>query len=304
MPYQLNLDEDVATAVRRCAAEQLQEALSLLERAGDDPVRAVHGARKNLKKTRSLLRLLRPLLDSGSYRRESGELRAAGQALSGTRDADVMHQTLQALATRHVGRLPAGHFERLRESLVAGLPADPAGTAVAEVIAALSAAAARVPGWPLEDRRWSDVRDGLSRSYSRGHATFAAARRQPTVENLHDWRKRVKDLWYQQRLLMALWPEVLGAQAEQAHVLSEMLGDDHDLAVLAEHIVGLTPVTGQLPAEASGALELIEHERAALLAEATLLGRRVYAERPGAFARRLGRYGRAAPASSAGVVTW
>ena len=44
----------------------------------------------------------------------------------------------------------------------------------------------------------------------------------------------MKDLWYQQRLLEETWPGVMKAQAKEAKKLSKLLGEDHDLAVLAE----------------------------------------------------------------------
>ena len=46
----------------------------------------------------------------------------------------------------------------------------------------------------------------------------------------------MKDLWYQQQLLEESWPGVMKAQAKQAKKLSKLLGDDHDLTVLAEHV--------------------------------------------------------------------
>ena len=45
----------------------------------------------------------------------------------------------------------------------------------------------------------------------------------------------MKDLWYQERLLEDTWPGVMKAQAKEAKKLSKLLGEDHDLAVLADH---------------------------------------------------------------------
>ena len=73
--------------------------------------------------------------------------------------------------------------------------------------------------------------EAFTNAYTDGRKAFA---KKPTTENLHDWRKRVKDLWYQQRLLEETWPGVMKAQAKEAKKLSKLLGEDHDLAVLAE----------------------------------------------------------------------
>jgi hypothetical protein len=95
----------------------------------------------------------------------------------------------------------------------------------------------------------------------------------------------VKDLWYQERLLKPAWPAALGAQADEAHALSDLLGDDHDLAVLGEHL-------REKPSEDSDAiLVLIDQRRAELLARIRALGRpepRPYSSRPQT-GERLGR---------------
>ncbi|MCW2993878.1 MAG: domain containing protein, partial [Conexibacter sp.] len=120
---------------------------------------------------------------------------------------------------------------------------------------------------------------GSVRAYAHGVDALAVARRDMTPENLHEWRKRAKDLWYQQRLLRDAWPEVLKAQADAADRLAKLLGDDHDLAELA----------AQLPDE-DVPLAAIAEARSAIQADAWRLGRRLYAEKPKAFGRRLGRY--------------
>jgi hypothetical protein len=84
---------------------------------------------------------------------------------------------------------------------------------------------------------------------------------------------------------------VLGAQAEAAHGLSELLGDDHDLAVLAERLADdASPLAPPVDAQRAELRALIAQRSEQLRAEAVRLGLRVYAESPKAFARRVGRY--------------
>jgi CHAD domain-containing protein len=292
MAYRLSFADDVASSVRQCAREQLADAVEQLESAADDAVTAVHEARKDLKKTRALLRLVRPALGRRAYRRENDALRDIGLALSGARDADVRIATARSLAEHATGRLPADVFDALDEALAlegAGGAHDPARFTPA--IEALRGAELRVEAWPLEDADWDAVLAGLTRAYARGRDAFATARTTPQPELLHAWRKRAKDLWYHQRLLAPAWPDVLGAQAEAAHVLSELLGDDHDLAVLVERLADQAPpLAPVVDARRVELRALIAHRSEQLRAEATRLGRRVYAEPPKAFSRRLARY--------------
>jgi hypothetical protein len=68
MPYKLDLDTDLPSAARIVVREQLQKAAEALEEDHQsDPAGAVHKARKNIKKSRSLLRLVRSSLGRGTY---------------------------------------------------------------------------------------------------------------------------------------------------------------------------------------------------------------------------------------------
>jgi CHAD domain-containing protein len=268
--YGLKFDEAPTDAIERVRREQLDAAAESLA-CEADPVEAIHDARKRIKKTRALLRLARPGLSKKRYRRRNRALRDAGRAMSATRDADVLVETVDDLAERYAGQQPKTFFARIRKGLVTETEADP--DAHADALRAL----ADEP-WPLAELAPDDLAASLRHTYARGRKAFAKADREPTTTNLHEWRKRVKDLWYQQRLLEATWPGVMKAQAKEAKTLSKLLGSDHDLAVLAQHV------------DEPELTELIDTRRAELLADARDLGRRVYAERPKAFARRARRY--------------
>jgi CHAD domain-containing protein len=158
---------------------------------------------------------------------------------------------------------------------------------------ALRAIAERADGWPLERLTWATVREDGRKIYARGRDEFATACDSDDGDVLHEWRKRVKDLWYQQRLLRDAWNPVLRAYADQADELGEALGDDHDLAVLAGE---LESRQDQLSArlELERMLELIARRRGELQSRAVAIGARLYAEKPSAYGRRTGAYIKAA----------
>jgi CHAD domain-containing protein len=287
MSYRLTLTEPLGDEVRRVAHEQLGNAVAGLRDDSADRVAAVHDARKSIKKTRALVRLARPALPAEVRRTENAALRDAGRLLSGTRDADVLRATLDDLAEREVGRVSQGSIalahEILDRRVQDGADADgDAGGPAAAAAGALEAVVGRVEGWPLDDADAAALRKGAVEAYRRGREALTAVRRDPSVEALHDWRKRVKDLWYHQRLLRELWPAVLKAQAAETKRLSEDLGDDHDLAMLAAAL-GHDSELGPLIAERRGELQ----------AHALKLGERAYAESPKAVRRRLERWGEA-----------
>ena len=317
MAYRLAIGDELAGALRACAREQLLGAVAQLERPGGDPARAVHEARKHVKKTRALLRLARGPLGRAAYRRENGALRAAAARLSAARDADVLVATVDALAARAAGRLPAADFAALRAALAAEAAAAPARAAAPAPAAAPAAAAPapadrlavaqelraareRVAAWPLDGAGWETAVAGIARAYRRGRAAAAAVAEQPTVERLHAWRKRVKDLWYHHRLLAPAWPPVAEAYGEEAHRLSELLGDDHDLAVLRARLERGVALPAAVAADLPPLLDLLDARRGELQRQARRLAARLYAERPEAFERRVGAWIAAAAADARG----
>jgi CHAD domain-containing protein len=299
MPYRLQTDEEVQDDLRRCAREQLDRAITqLTDGVKDDPVTAVHDARKSLKKARSLMRLGRGTINRAERRRENAALRHAGRTLSSTRDAEVMLQAVDELADRFAGQLPGTTFDAIRQRLEA--ERDPARQRLLEsglteqVADELRSVQARVDDWTLRRGAWKALEPGLLRTYRRGRAAFDRARSEPAMENLHEWRKRTKDLWYHLRMLKPVSPGIVGGQADEAHMLADLLGDDHDLAVLRET---LETRAGELVVDLDAVLDLIDHRREQLQAEAMIVGQRLYAERPKAFAGRLHHYWKASQAS-------
>src|SRR4051794_40772557 len=293
MAYKLDLNADLFATARTTSREQLEGGVEVLrEEQDDDPVGAVHEARKNVKKSRALLRLVRPGMRDKVYRRDNRTLRDAARTVAHVRDADVMVETLEALHERFADEVPDKALKELRGRLQKDADksrAEAGGEVGAELSEALEVVAGRVGDWPFDGAGWGVACKGVERAYRRGRRAFAVADDDPTTENLHEWRKRVKDLWYHQRLLRPAWPSVLGAQADEAHTLSDLLGDDHDLAVLADRLRDDPPTE-----DTEEVLELLERRRTELLAQVRALGRRVYAEKPKQFARRLKRYLRAA----------
>jgi CHAD domain-containing protein len=300
MAYRLKPGEGMASGVRRIVDEELEQAIAQLEGRGDpDPDAAVHDARKRLKKARSAMRLVRD--DLGDVRpAENAVLRDAARAVSGVRDAHVLLRTLEATARPEDGSaLPDAAvaplrriLEERRDRLVAAAHAD--GGAAVAAAAEIGDVRVRVPLWPLEEESFAAARAGLLRQYRRGRRAMSGCLGgEDDDEAWHEWRKRVKDLWYALRILEPVAPAPLGAMVAEADALGDVLGEHNDVAVLAsavtEHEDALEPADVTLLREA------IRRRRAGLRRTATPLGRRLYAERPKALGRRLQAYWDARP---------
>ncbi|MCU1455570.1 MAG: domain containing protein [Acidimicrobiales bacterium] len=179
-------------------------------------------------------------------------------------------------------------LERLRAGLVAEAAAGRAESGGAGSVVGAAHSLDRAARWlalvPPKADGWAALAPGLRRQYRRGREALATLGDAPTDEQLHEWRKRAKDLWYHLRLLRDAWPKALKPLVDAASALADMLGDDHDLALFRTWVLDQA-VLGD---ERALVLALVDGERAALQARARASGARLYAEPPEAWAGRLG----------------
>lgn len=294
--YRLHRTRPLPDELRRAAHDQLERGLQELD--GDDLHHGVHQVRKRCKKLRALVRLLHRT-DPALSRRENAAFRDTARRLSDLRDHAALVEAFDGLAAHASLRDETG--QAVRAALVdrrdTAAPASEA--AVAAVRRELTLAGERVARWPLPDTGFDLVSGGLHRTYRRARRRLDTAAEQRTTESFHEWRKRVKDHRYQLRLLQDVWPPVLRAHRRELHALGELLGDDHDLAVLRTALDADPGGLGGAVAVAEVRVA-VDQRRQHLQDRAVVLGRRSFAEAPDAFVRRLDGYWQARDAEVAG----
>ena len=319
--FGLDADEPLGEGLQRIALAQLDIALDALSVAAcGSPEERVHEARKALKRVRALLRLLQDELGERAYERDRALVRDAGRSLARARDAAVLLSTLDALIERHPKRLGrrAG-VRRLRAHLAEERDRE-AGLALADggrgrAIEDLLALRARASGWqPPRATELGALEPALARIYSSGRKRMRRAARASGARSRgraqHAWRKRVKDLRYAAEMLdRAGARERAGAGrkgaarkarsqsafaakvARRADDLGELLGEEHDLAVLAGHVRARRRAPGAPGEMGSGSRKAlskaIARRRRRLRARALREGARLYDRAPKSFVRRL-----------------
>jgi CHAD domain-containing protein len=292
--YRLRRDEFVPDGLRRIARGQLDEGIEELEGQPNRKLdEAVHETRKRLKRMRALLRVEHGAIADDVYRGENTAFRDLGRRLSGPRDAAVLIETLDELTERFGDELRAEDVAPLREQLeqnheraVARLRRDKA--TFEDVTGSLEEARVRSAAWQFRSDGFDALSPGLRRIYRRGRRAMRAAAQQPSTENMHEWRKRAKDLWHAAQIVRPASPKRMKAFAKQAHELSDLLGDDHDLAVLRERVANAR-VAFDRPSTKAALLAAIDRRRAALQREALDLGAKIYDRPPKRFVRAIER---------------
>jgi CHAD domain-containing protein len=291
MAYRFKHSQTVPENIKRIAAEEIGSAIAHLRAkcrtAADE---SIHETRKNIKKTRALVRLVRP--EPGhSYRDENAQLRDIGRQLSQLRDAGALMGVLDNLRKRShngagkslvtVRKLLAQQKQRLEEEaetrkLKPALASD------------LLRARKSIKYWPLEADGFSAIEAGLEKTFRNGRNAMTMARKSGRREDFHEWRKRVKDLWYHVRLLKKLWGEKMEGHDASLKELEEALGEDLNLAILAERVRSLASKNGD-GLKAAQLARTIDAARTELRNRALEIGARVYSQKPREFMRQIKR---------------
>jgi CHAD domain-containing protein len=181
------------------------------------PKTAIHALRKRMKKVQSLLRLAAPILEKDRLETLKAGIREIKDAAMSRRDADVLTDLGQelgvSLETPHVTRPDAS----MLEAYVTELASD-------------------LQELNLAGLTWSGITYHHLKTCRRALKAWKKAERDPTMETLHIWRKRVK-AQYHQSLALHRWLGH-GGRLRRMRRLGSLLGDCHDLDLFTETVVG------------------------------------------------------------------
>jgi CHAD domain-containing protein len=288
MSYHLKRsDASVQDGVRRIAVSQINAALAELHDEALDVHETVHQVRKRCKKLRGLIRLVRPAF--ADYKKENAVLRGAAAQLSHVRDAQAMIETYDYVVQVYDDTVERQTFEPIRRRLTQRKKRIAKEKGLDDKLSNFRGTMVetrdRAARWTLDDEGFGAVGGGLAKTYKRGVKALARARDEPTADNLHELRKRVKYHWYHARILRSIWPDIVGAHRDVADRLADLLGEHHNLAVFRPMLLADPEAFGNSK-DVEAFIGLIERRQAALAADAFAIGIRFFAEEASAFRRR------------------
>jgi CHAD domain-containing protein len=286
--FRLHAGESIPHAARRIATHELETIQETLE-GNPWATESVHEIRKSTKRLRALVRLLREAMGEDAFQTENVTFRDLGRLFSEARDAAVLRTSAADSKSwsdglRTPARQAAARVLRSRARLIAAAGEQPAR--IERAREAVRHALARVENWSRVPDGWEVIAVGLRRTYRRAGDCKSRVVLDPSDKNLHEWRKRTKDLRYCIELLEPIWPRAMTPLGETLHELTDLLGDDHDLAMLPRYFAD-EDVSQGLEERVTA---LVAGRRQELQACARGVGDYLYAERPRAFCARLAGY--------------
>jgi CHAD domain-containing protein len=277
--YRIKQKEEVGKAVRRIVREQLRSAIRVARNRKLGQEQRVHEVRTRLKRSRAALALIRREVGDKAER-DDRRLRDAGRLLARPRDLAVQAHTFRVLGSRLQSELPPRLLARLsaaERQIRRALEPEDVERDLKQAARALRRLRRDLSKWGLCGGRHA-IGESVTRTYRRGLAELEAARERPTPERFHDWRKRVKALAYELRIIAAAVPELTTTLMPKIDRLGEILGQVHDLDCV-KATAELHPRWFGRAADGEAVLAAVDERRAQLENEALALAGSVFAGR-------------------------
>jgi len=188
MAFQFKPSETPAVAVQRVCRECVGEALERLEKPNHPA--AIHAVRKEIKKLRAILWLVRNQIGRGAYRKSNNALREAAGHLAVARDARVMLKAFEKLAGQPPKQF-GGIAAKLKKNSHREAQQFRKSDLVARAKKLLRKTNWRIGRLKIKAAGWAALKPGWLEGYKLGRTACELARRNPDPEHLHEWRKRV-----------------------------------------------------------------------------------------------------------------
>jgi CHAD domain-containing protein len=267
-------------------------------RVEQEPEPAVHNFRKSIRRGRALLKLVAKLIPRADYDALAEELRGAMRETSAARDADVLVSLVAAYPRKPKTQTALDALQILLEEQRAAVHSQArlkkAMTEGAEVLRSVPARLqAALPATTCH----ADLQLALRVSHRRARRARRRARKSSEEDDVHSWRKRVKELRYQLELLAPLTGE--RPQHVALAALAEGLGEVTDLIVLRDCVLAHGERLQQRhQVDAEPLLLKLEKKIARRQQELIAESEALFAPKPAMFARRV--LSGISPASSSG----
>jgi len=266
-----DLQASAGRFLRKSIRSLLGQSEALIPDSQFPDAKAVHDIRVNMKRGRAVLKLLRASPRSRFYRRENNALRDISSLFSHSRESEVLKKTLTTLARQH-----PDIFTSAIRNMIQGeaknifshkLTHNEEENITASARQLLRCAWYRIGFVTLTTVSRETLLDGLWISFYRAEDAFNNAQITGAPAEIHEFRKRSKDLLYQCRFFSDYNPghfeQIYCSLAE----ICTLLGKCNDLAVAGNIAAACTELSDDK--EMRIAIGIIEEERGKLMKRIT-----------------------------------
>jgi len=303
--HTIGSNESVPVALQRISTEQFTHAIDAISDPELELGDAVETADAALSRIAALLRLVRPAIGTDTCAAELGVVRDVRRFLTELMVGQAELRALDEIRARYDAALRPDALSELREQLLQRhqlnrlhrLPAMQPGGEPDHVRHQLRRARARFAAWPVDETvrghppiadSFDSMAEGLERTYAKGRSRIG--------DRSSGQRKRerhARALAHQLELLSGAWPALLRGAAATATDLADALTEYRRIHTLQRATTTAPDGPSAVVVDGTTATvveSLCEHDRRELLAIASSLSTRLYAESPEQFVARVRGY--------------
>jgi CHAD domain-containing protein len=278
--------------IKQIINERIEDSEQHLYHYDLNPDEAVHEFRKNMKKIRAVLRLIRYSIPDKKYKELNAFYRDLSKQFALVREACVHLETLNNIkneeeapsATAFAEKMLNSYYQRARQQI------SQQQDILTKTREKLKHSEQEIDNLTLEEDSFELVRAGLKKVYQQGRKTKNKAKSYPDGKHFHEWRKRVKYLWYHLRLLRNTWPVVMKGYNKSLDRLSDYLGEEHDLAELKRLILETDQLNLTSEREKEELAYKIDKKRSGIQSNVWPAGEKLYFDKPKRFIKRIAHY--------------
>jgi CHAD domain-containing protein len=251
---------------------------------------SVHELRKNIKKIRAILRLIRHEIGNDKYHELNKLYRELAGEIAILRDDTSQIELLEGMRARvhnkSISRTISKAVNQVKKKRKKNFDDFYKEKRHKKVYDHILNCKEEVQKLEINGNPDLVIMKSLKRIHSRARSAMEISGFMKSDEIYHYWRKQVKYLMYQMTILSIAWPAYFKAYISELNKLSSLLGKLHDLNLFNEHIheerlIVLKPVQKRIM------LKYIYRRRSDLKKKIEKIGAKVFSESSEAFCMRM-----------------
>ena len=231
----MELDYVKLKPIKPAVSVYIREAQSLLKESAVPGDKAVHDIRVLMKKSRALLKLAAPQIDSQYCIRDLADLKEVGKIMCSWREISVQRKTLKELKKEFpdiFSRLN-GHTaltQLLSKQIFPSEPDDERSSSIKQIGSLLNKTSYRVRFQTMSVFDSQILIKQLEASYTRIADIYLLCRNNPGTAKLHLFRMKTKDFLYQLYIFRPLNPSIIKTLEKRLDSMTQNLGKYNDLS--------------------------------------------------------------------------
>lgn len=242
--YELSLhkNEVLSDGIIRILNERIEDILPHCAVVSGDIHASIHEIRRNIKKIRAILRLVRDETGYDNYYRENIYFRDLGRLLSEIRTIEILNHSLELARKNIKSQVHNPTINRISETLIKKrndiiINVIEKQNILEHIALEVSGNRDRLSTLKFTRNDFSTIKPGIKRIYKHCRKYLKICSNNPQLSHLHDFRKKVKYLLCQLQIIYFVFPAMLNVYISSLDSIADNLGIYRDLHELQDFIL-------------------------------------------------------------------